>query len=68
MGKNIGTNISKNLRGKCSQKHLDHIKQPATDALKIVFKLAILKTADATGNLNGSCWSRKSHELHQRIF
>ena len=55
MGKNIGANISKNLSGKCSQKHLDHTKQPATDALKTVFKLAILKTADATGNLNDSC-------------
>ena len=55
MGKSIGANISKNLSGKCSQKHLDHTKQPATDALKTVFKLAILKTADATGNLNDSC-------------
>ena len=33
--KNIGKNISKNLRGKYSQKLLDHAKKSATDALKI---------------------------------
>ena len=32
MSKDIGKNISKNLRGKYSQKLLDHAKQPATDA------------------------------------
>ena len=34
MGKNIGKNISKNLRGKYSQKLLDHAKKSATDPLK----------------------------------
>ena len=34
MGKNIGRNISKNLRRKYSQKLLDHAKKSATDALK----------------------------------
>ena len=30
MGKNIGKNISKNLRGKYSQKPLNHAKKSAT--------------------------------------
>ena len=34
MGKNIGNNISKKLRGKYGQKLLDHAKQSATDSLK----------------------------------
>ena len=38
MGKNIGKNISKNLSGKYSQKLLDHAKQSATDALKLLQK------------------------------
>ena len=41
MGKNIGKNISKILSGKYSQKLLDHAKQSAADALKIVWKRAI---------------------------
>ena len=50
MSKNIGTNISKNLISKYSQKHLDHAKQSATDAFKTSLKRAIQKTAEATGN------------------
>ena len=38
MDKNIGKNISKNLRGKYSQKLLDHAKQPATNAVSNVSK------------------------------
>ena len=34
MGRNIGRNISKNLSSKNNQKHFDHVKQSATDALK----------------------------------
>ena len=34
--KNVGKNISKNLSSKYPQKLLDHAKQSATDALKIV--------------------------------
>ena len=34
--KNVGKNISKNLSSKYTQKLLDHAKQSATDALKIV--------------------------------
>ena len=46
MGKNIGKTISKNLRGKYTQKLLDHNKQSATDALKRV----IQKIAETTGD------------------
>ena len=46
IGKNSGKTISKNLRGKYSQKLLDHDKQSATDALKRV----IQKTAETTGD------------------
>ena len=38
MGKNIGKNINKNLRGKYSQKLLDHANQFALDAAKTVSK------------------------------
>ena len=51
MGRNIGKNIIKNLSNKYSQKLMDHAKQSATDALKTASKRAILKTAEATGNL-----------------
>ena len=43
MGTNIGENISKNLRGRYSQKLLDHTKQTA--ALKTVSKRAIQKNS-----------------------
>ena len=36
MNKNIGRNINKILRGKYSQKLLDHVKQSATDAFKTI--------------------------------
>ena len=41
MSKIIAKNISKNLRGKCSQKPLGHAKQSATDAFKTAIKRAI---------------------------
>ena len=44
MGKNIGKNVSKNLRGKYSQKRLDHAKQSATDAFKTASNRAVEKT------------------------
>ena len=50
MGKNIGTNISRNLSGKYSprmlpvrQKLFDHAKQFATDALKLLQKESLKK-------------------------
>ena len=45
MSKNVGKNVSKNLRGKYSQKLIDHAKQSATDAFKTVSKRAIQKIA-----------------------
>ena len=36
--KNIGKNISKNVKGKYSQKLLDHARQSATHALKTTSK------------------------------
>ena len=38
MGKYLYKNVSKNLSSKYSQKLLDHTKQSATDALKLLQK------------------------------
>ena len=54
MGKNFGKNISKKLRGRYSQKLLDHAKQSATDAFKTTSKREIQKAAEATGDLIGN--------------
>ena len=54
MGKNIGKNISKNVGSRYSQKRLDHVKQPAMDAIKTSWKRTIQKIAEATGVLNGN--------------
>ena len=43
MGKNIGKNVIKSLRGKYSQKLLDHAKQSTTVGLKISSKWVIQK-------------------------
>ena len=47
-------NRSKNLKGKYSQKLLDHAEQSGTDALKTTSKRVIQKTAEATGDLIGN--------------
>ena len=39
--KNIDKSISKDVVGKCNQKHLDHGQKPATDALKACSKRII---------------------------
>ena len=52
--KNVGKNVSKNLRSKNSQKLLDHAEQFTTDALKTASKRAIQKTTDTTGDLIGN--------------
>ena len=54
MGKNIDKSIRKNLRGKNSQRLLDHAKQSATDVFKTASKRAIQKTAKAAGDLIGN--------------
>ena len=50
--KNMGKNIGKNLRGKYSQKPLNHAKKSATYILKNSSKPVIQKTA--TGDLTGN--------------
>ena len=54
MGKNIDSNISKNLSSKYSQKLLDHAKISSADATKIASKRAIQKTAGAASDLIGN--------------
>ena len=54
--RNIGENKSKNLKGKYSQKLIDHAKQSAVDAFKTASKKAIQKITeliDLTGNKIG---------------
>ena len=52
MGKHFGKNIYR-------QKHLDHAKQPATDALKTSSKRVLQKTAKATVELIGNKTSNR---------
>ena len=47
-------NIGKNLSNKHSQQLLDSAKKSTTDAIKTASKRAILKTAEATGDLIGN--------------
>ena len=61
MNKNIGKNISKNVRSIYSlgvsttgQKLFDYVKKSTTNVLKITSKRAIHKTAEATGYLIGN--------------
>ena len=53
MGKNIGKNISKDLRGKYSRKLLDHTNQICS-RYKTTSKKIIQKTAEATSDLIGN--------------
>ena len=46
--------MCKNVSARCSHKLLDRVKQSATDALKTASKIAIQKTAEATGVLSGN--------------
>ena len=50
----MGQNIGKNVSSKYSQKLLDHVRQSAADAFKIVSKRAIRKTAEVTRDLIGN--------------
>ena len=52
--KNMGahaTKVAKNLSNKYGQKLVDTVKKSATDAIKIVGKRAIQKTAESSGDL-----------------
>ena len=66
-GKNIGKSITNNWSGKNSQKLFDHIKQPATNALKSFSKRVIEKTVEATGDLIGNKSANKTTKV-QMIF
>ena len=71
MGKNIDKNIRKNLRGKNSQRLLDHAKQSATDVFKTASKRAIQKTAKAAGDLIGNKIANritKFSKIHNKII
>ena len=50
------------IKKKYSQKLLDHAKQFATDPLEIASKRAILKAAEATGDLTGDLRYKCSHQ------
>ena len=66
LNKNNGKNISKNLNVKCSQRHLDHGKQSATDVLKTNSKIMVPKTANAAGDLIGNKLQKKT-EVKQKM-
>ena len=71
MGKNIDQSIRKNLRGKNSQRLLDHAKQSATDVFKTASKRAIQKTAKAAGDLIGNKIANritKFSKIHNKII
>ena len=46
--------MCKNVSGRYSHKLLDPVRQSATEALKTASKIAIQKTAEATGVLSGN--------------
>ena len=66
IGTNIGKNISKNLSGKYSQKLLDYAKPSAADALKIISKRVIQKTAETTFNLIGNKMANRITKVSRR--
>ena len=69
MGKNIGENISKILRGKYSQKILNHVKQSATDKFKTAWIRTIQNIAEATGDLFGNKIAKKLQNFQKiQIF
>ena len=71
MGKNIDKSMRKNLRGKNSQRLLDHAKQSATDVFKTASKRAIQKTAKAAGDLIGNKIANritKFSKIHNKII
>ena len=53
------------MRGKYSQKLLNHARQSETDVLKNASKRAIQKTADATGELIGNTVTKVSKNLQK---
>ena len=66
MRKNISKNLSRTFNSKYSQKIFDHAKHSATDVLKTGSKIAILKTAEATGNFIGNKIVNKITKVSRR--
>ena len=67
-----GQKYKERVSSKCSQKLLDHAKQPATDARKTSSKRVIQKTAESTGDLSGNKIAdnitKESQKLYHRII
>ena len=66
MRKNISKNLSKTFNSKYSQKIFDHVKHSATDVPKTGSKIAIQKTAEATGNFIGNKIVNKITKVSRR--
>ena len=64
IGKKFGKNIGKTLRGKYSEKLLDHAKQSATDALKTI---SVRKIQKATGDLIGNKIAEKTPKVSRNL-
>ena len=58
--------MGKNLSNKYSQKLLDTVKKPTTDAIKGASKRAIQKTAKATGDLIGNKIADKTTSVSKK--
>ena len=55
------------MSGKYSQKHLDHAKQSATDALKTSSKRVIQETAEATDDFTGIKIANKIKKVSKNL-
>ena len=60
------TKVAKNLNNKYGQKLVITAKKSATDALKIVVKRAIQKTAEASGDLGGNFVADKTTSISKK--
>ena len=60
------TKVAKNLNNKYGQKLVITAKKSATDALKIVVKRAIQKTAEASGDLVGNFVADKTTSISKK--
>ena len=65
ISKITGKKISKNLSSKYSQKHLDHAKQSATDALKTIQHKSNSKNKRNNCNENKK---EENHQKHQKVY
>ena len=61
-------NMGKNLSNKYGQKRLDSAKKSTADAIKTVSKIAIQKTAKATGDLIGNKIADKEKCFDKKVY